>query len=75
MGCPAVPKAGLLLIIETIKNGSCFFIYHQNETYAKRSKIINSKFNWPSMPTANVDAAASENGYSKAEEAYAQSVK
>jgi len=75
LGCPAVPKAVHLAIIETIKNGSCFFIYHQNETYAKRSKIINAKFDWPSMPTADVDAAASSNGYCKAEKAYTKSIK
>jgi hypothetical protein len=59
LGCPAVPKAEHLAIIESIKNGSCFFIYHQNKTYAKRSKIINAKCNWPAVATASLDATAS----------------
>ncbi|OYW17516.1 MAG: hypothetical protein B7Z54_07955 [Sphingobacteriales bacterium 12-47-4] len=28
-------------IIETIKDGSCLFIYHPSNTYLKTSKILN----------------------------------
>ncbi len=75
LGCPAVPKAEHLAIIASIKNGSCFFIYNQSEIYAKRSKIINAKFDWPSMATADVDATASNNGNPKAEKAYTEGIK
>jgi hypothetical protein len=40
-GCPAVPPQERDLIINTIKNGSCFFIYHPSKTYLKGSKILN----------------------------------
>ncbi|MFI5132848.1 MAG: murein L,D-transpeptidase catalytic domain family protein [Chitinophagales bacterium] len=40
-GCPAVPQAESTTIINTIKNGSCFFIYHPDKKYLKSSKILN----------------------------------
>lgn len=40
-GCPAVPQKENNLIINTIKNGSCLFIYHPNNNYLLRSKILN----------------------------------
>ena len=40
-GCPAVPQAESGYIINTIKNGSCLFIYHPSGEYLKRSKILN----------------------------------
>lgn len=40
-GCPAIPKSQSKEIIETIQNGSCFFIYHPTKIYLKRSKILN----------------------------------
>jgi hypothetical protein len=43
LGCPAVPENQARKIIDIIKGGSCVFIYHPSETYAKRSKILNSK--------------------------------
>ena len=47
LGCPAVPKSDHLAIINSIKEGSCFFIYHPTKTYAKKSKIINAKLFTP----------------------------
>ena len=40
-GCPAVPKEESRDIINTIKNGSCLFIYHPSKKYLDRSKILN----------------------------------
>lgn len=39
-GCPAVPEKETKEVINTIKNGSCFFIYHPSSTYIKKSTII-----------------------------------
>ena len=41
-GCPAVPANQINNVINTIKNGSCLFIYHPTRTYLTRSKILNS---------------------------------
>jgi hypothetical protein len=40
-GCPAVPKNESATIINTIKEGTCLFIYHPNRNYLLRSKILN----------------------------------
>jgi len=40
-GCPAVPAKESTTIIETIKNGTCLFIYHPSRNYLLRSKILN----------------------------------
>ncbi len=41
-GCPAVPSEESPLVINTIKNGSCLFIYHPTQKYLKQSRILNS---------------------------------
>jgi hypothetical protein len=41
-GCPAVPEELTKPIIETVKNGSCLFLYSPNQEYAANSTIINS---------------------------------
>lgn len=41
-GCPAVPEQLTKPIIETIKNGSCLFIFSENAKYLRTSGIINS---------------------------------
>jgi len=41
-GCPAVPSQESPFVINTIKNGSCLFIYHPTQKYLKQSRIINS---------------------------------
>lgn len=40
-GCPAVPVKESKRIINTIKNGTCLFIYHPQASYLTRSKILN----------------------------------
>ena len=40
-GCPAVPVSEVNDVIETIKNGSCLFIYHPTKNYLTKSKILN----------------------------------
>jgi hypothetical protein len=40
-GCPAVPQHESATIINTIKNGTCLFIYHPSGNYLQRSKILN----------------------------------
>ncbi len=41
-GCPAVPEKLNKPIIDKIKNGSCLFIFSENNKYLHSSKIINS---------------------------------
>lgn len=40
-GCPAVPQKESAGIIQTIKNGTCLFIYHPTKNYLANSKILN----------------------------------
>lgn len=40
-GCPAVPSCDRDTIINTIKEGTCLFIYHPSKSYLTRSKILN----------------------------------
>jgi len=40
-GCPAVPREDCKTIINTIKNGTCLFIYHPQKKYLQSSKILN----------------------------------
>jgi len=40
-GCPAVPKEESATLINTIKNGTCLFIYHPGKNYLYRSRILN----------------------------------
>ena len=40
-GCPAVPDKESDFIINTIKNGTCLFIYHPSTKYLKGSKLLN----------------------------------
>lgn len=39
-GCPAIPEAVSRLVIETIKKGSCLFVYSANKFYVTHSKLI-----------------------------------
>jgi hypothetical protein len=41
-GCPAVPSSEINDVINTIKEGTCLFIYHPTKKYLKQSKILNS---------------------------------
>ena len=40
-GCPAIPDKESDYLINTIKKGSCLFIYHPSKNYLKGSKILN----------------------------------
>lgn len=40
-GCPAIPKKESTAIINTIKDGSCLFIYYPSKAYLSGSKILN----------------------------------
>lgn len=40
LGCPAVPVKLAKPIINTIKNGSCLFIYHPDASYLQRSPVL-----------------------------------
>lgn len=40
-GCPAIPLDETEEIINTIKEGSCLFIYHPSKTYLTNSRILN----------------------------------
>ena len=39
-GCPALPREIHRMVIETIKDGSCFFIYGKNKRYLTSSKLL-----------------------------------
>lgn len=41
-GCPAIPFKDHKELINTIKGGTCLFIYHPTQKYLKQSKIINT---------------------------------
>ncbi len=43
LGCPALPTNLAPSIIETIKDGSCLFIFGQDRYYFQKSRIINAK--------------------------------
>ena len=40
-GCPAVPAKYTTKLINTIKNGSCLFIYHPTKNYLSKSRLLN----------------------------------
>lgn len=40
LGCPALPAKYAKPIIETIKDGSCFFIYSPSQKYLSRSQML-----------------------------------
>jgi len=41
-GCPAVPESSHKEIINTIKDGTCLFIYSPDKNYLQKSSILNS---------------------------------
>lgn len=40
-GCPAIPKKESSEVINTIRDGSCLFIYYPSKAYLSGSKILN----------------------------------
>jgi len=51
LGCPAVPYKEHKQIIDLIKGGSCFFVYHPDSWYAQTSQILNARVDWPVAST------------------------
>lgn len=41
-GCPAVPQRINKQLVNTLKGGSCLFIYHPTSSYLENSKILNA---------------------------------
>jgi hypothetical protein len=41
-GCPAIPRNVHIAVIETIKEGSCLFMYSPNNFYLAKSKLLNT---------------------------------
>jgi len=41
LGCPALPQEESRKVIDMIRDGSVFFIYHPSEQYLQQSKILN----------------------------------
>lgn len=41
-GCPALPSTEIDEVVNTIKDGTCLFIYHPTKTYIKKSRILNA---------------------------------
>ncbi len=41
LGCPSLPPDLIKQIVETIKEGTCLFIYHQDKQYISRSSLLN----------------------------------
>jgi hypothetical protein len=40
-GCPSLPPDLIKPVIETIKEGTCLFIYHKDEQYISHSRLLN----------------------------------
>jgi len=40
-GCPSVPPDLIKPVSETIKGGSCLFIYHPDSIYLRKSSLLN----------------------------------
>jgi len=53
-GCPAVPEELSSEIIQTIKNGSCLFIYAPKQSYTSNSQIINRVSPVPDIVQAKI---------------------
>ncbi|WP_315819280.1 murein L,D-transpeptidase catalytic domain family protein [Paraflavitalea speifideaquila] len=47
LGCPAIPAALAKVIINTIRNGSCLFIYGHDTSYLAMSKMLSQ----PGLPS------------------------
>ncbi len=57
-GCPAVPAEECAKIINTIKGGSCFYIYSADAYYTHHSSILSAQFDWQMVPTLPMLAIA-----------------
>jgi hypothetical protein len=41
LGCPALPPNLIKPVAETIKEGTCLFIYHPDANYIRKSEVLN----------------------------------
>lgn len=41
LGCPALPPSQVKPVAETIKEGTCLFIYHPDPNYIRKSPVLN----------------------------------
>jgi hypothetical protein len=41
-GCPALPESIAPKVINMIKGGSAIFVYHPDQKYLSKSRILNS---------------------------------
>lgn len=57
-GCPAVSYEEHKTIINTIKGGSCFFIYAPNNQYLHYSTVLKAQFKWPVLQPGNLNASS-----------------
>lgn len=62
LGCPAVPFGVHKSIINTIKGGSCFYINHPDQMYARTSPILNAQIDFIPESLAIRDDANSTAG-------------
>jgi len=61
LGCPAVPYGIHTRIIDVIKGGSTFFIYHPDDMYARNSSILNAKFDLTPSPEVQASLVQEKN--------------
>lgn len=62
LGCPAVPYGIHTKIIDAIKGGSCFFIYHPDRWYKNTSTILNAPFDLkPAVEMVNMTMPSTDN--------------
>ncbi len=40
-GCPSLPPEWIRPVVETIRKGTCLFIYHKDENYISHSALLN----------------------------------
>ena len=40
LGCPSLPPDQIKSVAETIKNGSCLFIYSHDDNYIRKSEVL-----------------------------------
>ncbi|MDB5230917.1 MAG: hypothetical protein JWN76_1722 [Chitinophagaceae bacterium] len=56
-GCPALSYLVSSQVINTIKDGSCMFLYYPDRTYTQRSSVLNAEFEWPDNNNLNATMA------------------
>ncbi len=70
LGCPAIPMDEHRMIIDSIKKGSCLFIYYPDSHYLNTSTILNTDFEWPALKKPIAPANNKTETPAKKEEAF-----